>query len=47
LGIFTAGGLNALESAEKADLYEAFMYLSADKAQVEYNKKMSKQKTFD
>lgn len=41
-GIFTRDGMTALKSAEKANLWEAFMYLSADKAERKYINNLNK-----
>jgi hypothetical protein len=39
-GIFNRPDLTPLQSAEQADLYEAFTYLSACKAQSDFQKKL-------
>ncbi len=39
-GIFNQPTLTPLQSAEQADLYEAFTYLSACKAEAEYQSKL-------
>lgn len=39
-GVFNRAGLTAIESAEVAPLYDAFHYLSAKAAEVEYQNKL-------
>jgi hypothetical protein len=39
-GIFNRPDMTPLQSAEQADLYEAFTYLSACKAEAEYQKRL-------
>lgn len=38
-GIFTRDGMSAMESAERADLYEALQYLAASRAQNRFFKR--------
>ncbi len=40
-GIFNQPTLTPLQSAEQADLYEAFTYLAACKAEADYQKRLS------
>ena len=43
-GIFNQSTLTPLQSAEQADLYEAFTYLAACKAEADYQRKLSETK---
>ena len=43
-GVFNLSGYTPLRSAEIADLYEVFTYLSAVKAESEVQNRMMKQK---
>lgn len=38
-GVFTKGGMSAMKSAEVADLYEAFTFLAASKAEAKFVKR--------
>jgi len=41
-GIFTKEGMSAMKSAERANLWEAFMYLSADRAERKFANNLQK-----
>lgn len=41
--MFNLAGFTALQSAQKANLYEALFYLSAKKAEVKYLEKLQKE----
>jgi len=43
-GVFNIAGLTAIKSAERADLYEAFTYLSAVKSEQLFLQRLAEQK---
>jgi len=43
-GIFNRPDMTPLHSAERADLYEAFTYLAACKAEADYQRKLNETK---